>query len=343
MSAPPLPALPFGLATGATRSGAVREGCSAIATQRFWWLLTQPAVNFPSPISAEETGWLRELIENGADLQAQDAQGLTAWTLAARHNRADAVPLLLAHGNLNEAPMPDGRTPLWEAASRDNAEFVEAILPCVKNPDDGVREGKTPFMAAMSGRQARCVALLAPVASHDFPPELSGSALGLAVKQGWFDMVDILLPFTDVSKTDQAGLTPLQRAVHWDLDNLVPLLLRRFDPRAKTEKHPSAMIMALEERAERCVDFFAPWADEDYIRRAEAIFNHNDALMDTREPWDRFDAQFPELGRKRRMLEEARSLQDAVFPKPESQESLGASVGGLAGEDAQPGPSKRRL
>ena len=129
---------------------------------------------------------LRLLLENGHEVDTQDANGLTALHLAALHNRVEAAVLLLEHGaNPSHAEARWGGTPLHRAAINGDAKVAEALLearaqPAARYPGNGW----TPLHeAAMHGHAPVARLLLDFGAPRDAQTKQGETPFVLAAKQ----------------------------------------------------------------------------------------------------------------------------------------------------------------
>ncbi|KAK3267856.1 hypothetical protein CYMTET_23609, partial [Cymbomonas tetramitiformis] len=102
---------------------------------------------------------LRELVDKGADVDAEDGEGHTALTVAlAGGQEAAARALLEAGAGVNAGT---GRRPLHAAAERGTVELVRELLEKSAEVDAEDREGRTALTVALAfGQEAAARALL---------------------------------------------------------------------------------------------------------------------------------------------------------------------------------------
>lgn len=168
------------------------------------------------------------LLDKGADVNAQDRQGHTALTTAAKVNNERAVKLLLERGaNIDaKANSGDDTTVLMGAALNGNAELVKFLLDrkadvrAVSGEFSGtVKKGKVAFGNA--------------------------SVLHFGVISGSVQTVKLLLDAgAPVNARDVRGMTPLVFAVSTDRPNseIIQLLLSKgADPSIQTNDHETAI------------------------------------------------------------------------------------------------------
>ncbi|CAM3051920.1 Ankyrin repeat [Flavobacterium succinicans] len=92
------------------------------------------------------------LIENGADINHQDKNGLSALHFAAKENRTEVVKLLIEKNANIEIKDQNGNTPLMDAIfnSRDNLINIELFLKSGANLDNENNHEMTPRLLAES-------------------------------------------------------------------------------------------------------------------------------------------------------------------------------------------------
>lgn len=136
-----------------------------------------------------------QLLRAGANVQAANRYGVTPLSLACTNGSAAMITLLLKAGADASAPLPGGETPLMTAARSGSLDSVKALLAhgaAVDAKDES--RGQTALMwAAAEGHAAVVQALIA--AKADFRTRLpSGfTPLLFAVREGRLPVVRVLL------------------------------------------------------------------------------------------------------------------------------------------------------
>jgi ankyrin repeat protein len=105
---------------------------------------------------------VRTLLKQHADVNAPQADGMTALHWAVRANDADTVQALLRAGANAKAANRYGITPLSLAATNGNARMIETLIKDGADPNAALPEGETILMtAARTGDEASVRMLLA--------------------------------------------------------------------------------------------------------------------------------------------------------------------------------------
>src|SRR3989442_394109 len=97
---------------------------------------------------------VQTLLKRGEDVNAAQADGMTALHWAASHGDAELAQLLIYAGaNLRAATRINGYTPLFVASQYGHAAVIETLLKSGADAKAVSRSGSTPLMlAAASGR-----------------------------------------------------------------------------------------------------------------------------------------------------------------------------------------------
>jgi ankyrin repeat protein len=170
---------------------------------------------------------VRQLVAEGADVDAADASGRSPLYVAGEAGHSDVVQLLLAAGAGVASADSRGRTPLHAAAMERRLEVMQQLLEAGANVHAGDKHGWTPLHAAAC-RQHDLVQLLL-AAGVDVDPAQGWTSLHPAVGCGHHEVVQQLLrKGANPRVRDVHGETALQTAAcSWRTD-IVQLLLEAW-------------------------------------------------------------------------------------------------------------------
>lgn len=177
------------------------------------------ASTLPALANAAEAGQqdaVRALLQQGADPNAGQADGMTALHWAAHDNDVAVAKLLLEAGARAGISSRYGITPLFLACQNGNAAMATLLLQSGADPNVTLRGGETVLMtAARTGDVDTVKALLAHGAEVGIREEINGqSALMWAAAEGHAEVVQELLDKgSDVDLRLASGFTPLLFAV----------------------------------------------------------------------------------------------------------------------------------
>jgi ankyrin repeat protein len=159
---------------------------------------------------------VRVMLDEGADVNARQADGSTALHAAVLENQAALVDLLLAAGADASAATRYNVTPLAIAASNGNAEIVAALVEAGADPNETSREGQTALMtAALNGRTEAIRYLIENGADVDAREPFRGqTALMWAAAEGNTGALRVLAAAgADIHARSSGGFTALLFAV----------------------------------------------------------------------------------------------------------------------------------
>jgi ankyrin repeat protein len=118
---------------------------------------------------------IRTLLKQHADVNAPQADGMTALHWAVRANDDETAQLLIRAGANVKAANRYGITPLSLAATNGNAHLIETLIKAGADPNAALPEGETVLMtAARTGDEASVRMLLA----HDAHVNAKESTMG---------------------------------------------------------------------------------------------------------------------------------------------------------------------
>lgn len=153
---------------------AVYEGCSLLV----------------GAIGCSQPEVVKLLLERGANPSSQNAEGVTALSLATWSGMLDVVRLLLDHHVPVDEPTPDGHTALHQAAMSKRLDVMKLLLARGANPNAFDHDGFTPLAFAVNGDAVELIAvLLASGADPTLAREGTGSPLAGAQSVAAFELL----------------------------------------------------------------------------------------------------------------------------------------------------------
>lgn len=174
-----------------------------------------------------EVGALRQLIQDGAQVNAVDEWGNTALLLAAREGDLETARVLLRAG-----ADVDGRagplTPLGQAALRGHIHLVRLLLRAGAGVDATGLNEQTPLMNAVKLNRIEVASVLLKAgANTQVTDRLGAGLLVVAINENMPRMLDMLLDHgLDPDQPDADGLTPLYWAMQLQRDDLAQRLVK---------------------------------------------------------------------------------------------------------------------
>lgn len=199
------------------------------------------------------------IMQQGADINAAQADGMTALHWAVYRNEPDTVELLLHAGADVTAENRYGVTPLSLACLNGDSAIVESLLTAGADPNAALPGGETVLMtAARTGKLGPVQALLASGADVDAKEQNGQAACMWAAAEGHVEVVDALLEAgADFRTPLKSGFTPLFFAVRGGHAEVVQRLLQAgvdvdeaMQPKSSFNRSPekgmSALSLAIE-------------------------------------------------------------------------------------------------
>ncbi len=168
------------------------------------------------------------LLKQDADVNASQADGMTALHWAAYHEDVSLATQLLKAGAHAEVANRYGVTPLAVACTNGNAAMVSLLLEAGADANSTRRGGETVLMtAARTGKPGVVKALLAGGAEVNARDRKGQTALMWAAAEGHADVVSLLLAAKAEFKTPlPSGFTPLLFAAREGRLDVVRVLLK---------------------------------------------------------------------------------------------------------------------
>ncbi len=193
-----------------------------------------PALHRAVLLGGDANAPVRNLVAQGAGLDARDGDGLTALAWATLAGRGGVAQALLAAGADPNVSDTGGYTPLMHAAKRadENAgeNVVRALIAGGADVRARRRDGWTALLVAASHGGSLPVVLALLDAGADIEARGRGgvSALTLAAAYGRAEIVRALLDRgTDVDASEEGGETALMNAAKYGYKEVIGLLLSR--------------------------------------------------------------------------------------------------------------------
>jgi uncharacterized protein len=171
---------------------------------------------------------ITQLLKHKADVNATQADGMTALHWAAYHDDNETAVLLVKAGANVKAANRYGVTPLSLACTNGNIEIVELLLKAGADANATLKGGETALMsAARTGKLGPVKALLAHGASVNARDRKGQTALMWAAADGHAGVVSLLIDAKADFKTAlPSGFTPLLFAAREGRIDVVKVLLK---------------------------------------------------------------------------------------------------------------------
>ena len=215
------------------------------------------AADAPLADAAEDrnSAMIQTLLEQRANVNAPQADGMTAVHWAAYHDDLITVKQLIAAGGDAKAATRYGVSPLSLACTNGNAAIVELLLESGADSNSTLPGGETALMtASRTGRLGPVRALISHGADVNARERKGQTALMWAAADGHVEVVDALLKAgADFRTSLPSGFTPLFFAVREGRKDVVLRLLEAgikvndlMRPERKNSKATSPLILAIE-------------------------------------------------------------------------------------------------
>lgn len=191
-----------------------------------------PALAAETPLAdaAEKALWarVRLLLEQHADVNAAQKDGMTALHWAVFHDNQESGKLLLAAGANAKAENRFGVTPLSLACTNGNTELVKALLAAGADPNATLHGGETALMtAARTGSVEPVKALIDAGAKLDAKDKKGQTALMWGADDGHAAVVKLLIRAgADFRTRVKSGFTPMLFAAREGREEVVKVLLK---------------------------------------------------------------------------------------------------------------------
>jgi uncharacterized protein len=188
----------------------------------------QSAASLANAAEKRDQAKIVALLKKGVDVNAAQADGMTALHWAAYHDDVSLARQFLKAGAHAESANRYGVTPLSLACTNGNAQIVTMLLEAGADANAKRSGGETALMtAARTGKPGTVKALLAHGAKVNAGDRKGQTALMWAAAEGHADVVSILLAAKADFKTPlPSGFTPLLFAAREGRTEVVRVLLK---------------------------------------------------------------------------------------------------------------------
>jgi ankyrin repeat protein len=176
----------------------------------------------------KDSAAIRVLLKAEANVDAAQADGMTALHWATYHDDLGAVKLLITAGADVKVVNRYDVTPLALACTNGNRRIVELLLKAGADPNSTLPGGETALMtASRTGRLGPVESLLARGANANAREHKGQTALMWAAAEGHVEVVDALLKAgANLDATLGSGFTPLFFAVREGRTEVVLRLIK---------------------------------------------------------------------------------------------------------------------
>ena len=174
-----------------------------------------PDLRLLDAVAEQDHATVRALLDEGIDVNARRADGVTALLWAAYSDDVEIAERLIAAGADVDAADDHGVTPLERAAENASLRMTEVLLAAGADPNAAMTSGLTPLMTAAQTGNAQVIrALLDAGADVNAAVATTGStALMWAIVERHGDVIRALLDAgANPSVSTVKGFTPLMYA-----------------------------------------------------------------------------------------------------------------------------------
>ena len=174
-----------------------------------------PDLRLLDAVAEQDHATVRALLDEGIDVNARRADGVTALLWAAYSDDVEIAERLIAAGADVDAADDHGVTPLERAAENASLRMTEVLLAAGADPNAAMTSGLTPLMTAAQTGNAQVIrALLDARADVNAAVATTGStALMWAIVERHGDVIRALLDAgANPSVSTVKGFTPLMYA-----------------------------------------------------------------------------------------------------------------------------------
>jgi uncharacterized protein len=190
--------------------------------------VAQPSAPLADAAEKMDRAKIAALLKQGADVNASQADGMTALHWVVYHDDLPTAALLVKAGANAKAANRYDVTPLSLACTNGNTQIVELLLKAGGDPSTTLRGGETVLMtAARTGRPGPVKALLAQGAKVNAKDRKGQTALMWAAAEGHAEVVSLLLSAgAEFKEPLPSGFTPLLFAAREGRIDVVRVLLK---------------------------------------------------------------------------------------------------------------------
>ena len=169
----------------------------------------------------------RTLIENGANVMAQNEDGETPLHLASQGGQVEVVRMLIYHGADVTAQSKDGVAALHLASQRGQLKAARMLLEHGADATAQNKDGVTPLHLASQGGQLEVVCMLIEHGVDVTAPNKDGDTLlHLASQRGQLEVARILIEHgADATTQNKDGVTPLHLASQGEQVEVIHMLI----------------------------------------------------------------------------------------------------------------------